>query len=208
MIWILLVVLTVLGGTAAVRIAVNERKKLPAATPKQLSGGAGGSSLRERGINDVRVDDIVTIETNDFLCEGVINYDEDGHRWLAARCVDDKLVKWLVVGLERSGAHTTRLLTQDGETHITGYPPEALVVGELRYALDKRGTATCELHGDVGGLGDLKNDRPEGHAERCRWWLYSAPGDDTLVVEQWGSDYRVLRGNKVGDGVIELMQAS
>ncbi len=209
MIWILLVVLTVLGGTAAVRIATNERKKLPAATPKQLSGGGSDTtSLRERGIGEVRVDDIVTIDSKDYLCEGVINYDEDGHRWVAARCVDDKVVKWLVVGLERSGAHSTRLLEQDAETHITGYPPEALVVGELRYALDKRGTATCELRGDVGGLGDLKKDRPEGHVERCRWWLYSAPGDDTLVVEQWGSDYRVLRGNKVGDGVIELMQAS
>ena len=80
--------------------------------------------------------------------------------------------------------------------------------GELRYALDKRGTATCELRGDVGGLGDLKKDRPEGHVERCRWWLYSAPGDNTLLVEQWGGDYRVLRGKKVTDGVIELMQAS
>ena len=58
------------------------------------------------------------------------------------------------------------------------------------------------------GSGDLKKDRPEGHVERCRWWLYTAPGDDTLLVEQWGSDYRVLRGKKVGEGVIELMQAS
>jgi hypothetical protein len=104
------------------------------------------------------------------------------------------------------GANTTRLLEQDADTHITGYPPEAIVVGELRYALDKRGTATCELRGDVGGLGDLKKDRPEGHVERCRWWLYSAPGEDTLLVEQWGSDYRVLRGKKVGEGVIDLMQ--
>jgi Domain of unknown function (DUF4178) len=205
-IWILLVVLTVLGGFTAVRIAANDKKKLPSGgTPKQLPPG---DSLNERGVNDVRVDDIVTIDSQDYLCEGVINYDEDGHRWVAARCVDDKITKWLVVGLERTGAHTTRLLAQDEETHITGYPPEAIVVGELRYAIDKRGTATCELRGDTGGLGDLKKDRPEGHVERCRWWLYSAPGDDTLLVEQWGSDYRVLRGKKVGDGVIELMQAS
>jgi hypothetical protein len=205
-IWILLVVLTVLGGVAAVGIASNERKKLPSGgAAKQLPAG---DKLTERGINEVRTDDIVTIDQQDYLCEGVINYDEDGHRWVGARCVDNQTVKWLVVGLERTGANTTRLLDQDLETHIAGYPPEALVIGELRYALDKRGTATCELRGDVGGLGDLKKDRPEGHVERCRWWLYSAPGDDTLLVEQWGGDYRVLRGKKVTDGVIELMQAS
>jgi hypothetical protein len=207
-IWILLVILTVLGGTAAVRIAANERKRLATATPKQLPGARAGGQAGERGLDDVRVDDIVTIDSKDYLCEGVINYDEDGHRWVAARCIDDKDVKWLVVGLERSGAHSTRLLGHDAETQISGYPPEALVIGDLRYALDKRGTATCELRGDVGGLGDLQRDRPQGHVERCRWWLYNAPGDDTLVVEQWGSDYRVLRGKKVGDGVIELMQAS
>ena len=204
-IWILLVVLTVLGGVTAVSIAANARKALPAGPPKALGTG---DKLHERTVADVRVNDIVTIDHKDYVCEGVINYDEDGHRWVAGRCVDNTVVKWLVVGLERTGSGATRLLTQDDETHISGYPPEAIVVGELRYAVDKRGTATCELKGDVGGLGDLKKDRPEGHVERCRWWLYTAPGEDTLLVEQWGSDYRVLRGKKVGEGVIELMQAS
>ena len=205
MIWILLVVLTVLGGLAAVGIAASARKQLAAggsSAPKQLGVG------KERTVAEVRVNDIVTIDHKDFVCEGTISYDEDGHRWVAGRCVDNQIVKWMVVGLERTGAGATRLLEQDAETHITGYPPEAIVVGELRYALDKRGTATCELRGDVGGLGDLKKDRPEGHVERCRWWLYSAAGDDTLLVEQWGSDYRVLRGKKVAEGVIDLMQAS
>ena len=31
---------------------------------------------------------------------------------------------------------------------------------------------------------------------------------DTLLVEQWGSDYRVLRGKKVGDGMVELIPGS
>ena len=71
-------------------------------------------------------------------------------------------------------------MTQDETTSISGYPPEAIVIGEVRFALDKRGAATCSLHGELGALGDLKKGRPEGHTERCRWWLYAAPGDDTL----------------------------
>ena len=201
MIWILLVVLAVVGGVAAVG-AFGARKQLAGNAQKALEAGA-----KERTLADVRVNDIVTIDHKDYVCEGVINYDEDGHRWIGGRCVDNQVVKWLIVGLERTGANTTRLLEQDNETHITGYPPEAIVVGELRYALDKRGTATCELRGDTGGLGGVKSAQ-DGSVERCRWWLYSAPGDDTLLVEQWGSDYRVLRGKKVTEGVIELMQAS
>ncbi|MGN6107296.1 MAG: DUF4178 domain-containing protein [Kofleriaceae bacterium] len=209
MLWILLVLLTVLGGATAIGLAVNERRK-------QLSGGgaakalpgAGGERLLERTVRDLRVDDVLTIDGKDFLVEGLISYDEDGHRWTGGRVVDGSDVKWLLVGLERAAASSLRLLTQDEATPIAGYPPEALVIGEVRYALDKRGAATCQLFGDVGGLGALKKDRPEGHVERCRWWLYSAPGDDTLLVEQWGSDYRLLRGKKIGDGTVELIPGS
>jgi hypothetical protein len=208
--WILLVLLAVLGGAAAVGVAASARRK-------QLSGGGGGSArmlpsvgdkLLERTVRDLRVDDVLTIDGKDYVCEGLIAYDEDGHRWTGGRIVDGGEVTWLVIGIERAAASSTRLLKQDEATSITGYPPEALVVGDVRYALDKRGAATCQLYGDVGGLGALKKDRPEGHVERCRWWLYSAPGDDTLLVEQWGSDYRVLRGKKVGDGMVELIPAS
>lgn len=206
-IWILLVVLTIVGGVAAVGIAANERRKqLAAPAPKALP--ASGDKLIERGVRDLRVGDVLTIDGRDFVCEGTIGYDEDGHRWIGGRCVDAADVRWLVVGIERAGASSTRLLTQDEQTHVTGYPPEALVIGELRYALDKRGTATCELRGDIGPLGDLKKDRPEGHVERCRWWLYSAPGDDTLLLEQWGADYRVLRGKKINEGTIDLIPGS
>lgn len=207
MLWILLVVLLVVGGVSAVGVAASRRKSLPAGSSGHKQLPAGGD-LVERTVRDLRMGDVLTIDGKDFICEGAINYDEDGHRWVAGRCVDAGDIRWVMVGLERTGSNSTRLLTQDESTQVSGYPPEALVIGELRYALDKRGTATCKLQGDVGPLGGMTKDRPEGHTERCRWWLYSAPGDDTMVVEQWGSDYRVLRGKKVGDATIELMPGS
>jgi hypothetical protein len=206
-IWFLLVLLTVIGGVAAVGIAAGERRKSLAGGPKAALS-PGGDKLIERGVRDLRVDDVLTIDGKDFLVEGLIHYDEDGHRWLGARVVDGRDVKWLVIGIERAGTGAMRLLVQDEATQISGYPPEVLVIGEVRYALDKRGAATCALHGDLGALGALKKDRPDGHVERARWWLYSAPGDDTLLLEQWGGDYRVLTGKKVGDGTIELIPGS
>ena len=206
MIWILLVLLTVVGGVVAVGAA--NRKKLPAGSaPKALPSG-NGDKLLERTVRDLRVDDVLTLDGKDFLCEGLVSYDEDGHRWIGGRVVDGSDIKWLLVGIDRASSSSTRLLAQDDAMPITGYPPEALVIGEVRYVLDKRGTATCQLFGDLGSLGSLKKDRPEGHVERCRWWLYSAPGDDTLLVEQWGADYRLLRGKKVGDGTVELIPGS
>jgi Domain of unknown function (DUF4178) len=207
-IWILLVLLTVIGGAAAVGIAASERRKGLPGGDSSRALPATGDKLLERTVRDLRVDDVLTIDGKDFLVEGMIHYDEDGHRWTGARVVDGSDVKWLVIGIERAGAGAMRLLVQDEATQIAGYPPEVLVLGEVRYALDKRGAATCTLSGELGPLGALKKDRPDGHVERARWWLYSAPGDDTLLLEQWGADYRVLRGKKVGEGTLELIPGS
>ncbi len=207
MLLILLVVLAVLG-TGIVVSNVRSRKALPKASPPPKALQSGTGDLVERGVNDLRVNDVLTMGDKDFLTEGLLAYDEDGHRWTGARIVDNQTVYWLVNGIERVSSKAQRLLTQDLETQISGYPPEALVIGDVRFVLDKRGTASVQLFGDVGALSELKKGRPEGHTERCRWWLYSAPGDDTMIIEQWGSDFRVLRGKRVGDGIIELIPGS
>src|SRR5690348_13046464 len=120
---------------AAVGIAANERRKALAASaaPRALPGAGG--KLLERGVRDLRVGDVLTIDGRDFLCEGLIAYDEDGHRWVGGRCVDGSDVRWLVVGIERTGAGATRMLQLDESTPISGYPPEAIVIGDVRYTL-------------------------------------------------------------------------
>ena len=156
MIWVLLVILTVLGSTAAVGYAVSARRRaLPGGSTRALPAGTG-DKLIERGLRDLRVNDVLTIDNKDFLCEGRVDYDEDGHRWIGARIVDGQDVRWLVVGIERAGTAPTRLVTVDAAIDMSGYPPEAIVAGEVRFTLDKRGTATCKLTGDLGGLGSVK----------------------------------------------------
>jgi hypothetical protein len=200
----LLFLLLILGGASATGWfwVASKRKSLPSGSTKQLTEGHV-----ERTIRDLHIADVLTIDGKDYIVEGVIQYDEDGHRWSGARVVDGKEVRWVVVGIERVGVTPVRLLEQDTETDVSGYPPEVLVIGELRYALDKRGTATGKLGGDLGSLSAGKSKEVDA-VERCRWWLYNAAGDDTLVLEQWGGEYRLLRGKKVGTDTIDLIPGS
>jgi hypothetical protein len=210
MLLILFVMLAVLGGAAAVGIAVNERRRkaLPGGSSQKVLSAGSGDVLAERGLRDMRVGDVLTIEGRDFLCEGVMNYDEDGHRWICGRIVDGSEVRWLLVGLERGGSSSARLMQQDETLKISGYPPEALLVGDVRFGLDKRGTATVKFTGDVGSLSEMKKDKVAQHAERCRWWLYSGGGEVGVFIEQYGSDYRALKGDKIGLTTVELMPGS
>ncbi|MCA9674884.1 MAG: DUF4178 domain-containing protein [Kofleriaceae bacterium] len=210
--YLLIAILVMIGGATTVGTlmyaAEKRRRGLPAGDGARALPAGSGDKLLERTIRDLRPGDVLTMDGRDFLVEGVLSYDEDGHRWVAGRIVDGSDVRWLVVGIERVGAALTRLLQQDSETEVSGYPPEAMVVGTVRYTLDKRGTATAKLAGDVGPMGGMKAKRPADHVERCRWWLYDAAGDDTLIVEQWGGEYRVLRGKKVAGDTLDLIPGS
>jgi hypothetical protein len=209
MLWILFIVLSVFGGAAATGMLLNEkrRKALPGGSLKSLPAQAG-DVLAERGLRDLRAQDVITIDGRDFLCEGVLHYDEDGHQWICGRVVDGSEEQWLLVGIERTGGNRSRLLKIDASIAVSGYPPESLLVDDIRFALDKRGNATCKMTGDVGALGDMRKDRLERHAERCRWWLYSADAQDSILIEQFGADYRCLRGKKIGLTTIELIPGS
>jgi len=204
---LLIILLVVVGAATAVAggIALARRRALAAGTsPRQLTSGDDKRRI-ERTLRDVRNGDIVSYDGRDYLVEGVIAYEEDGHRWNAGHLVDVHDHLWMMAGLERSGMLTVRVMTLTDELDVGNYPPEQLVHGGERYTLDKRGTATARMTGDTGFE---KNGSDDDRVMRCRWWLYSTPGKDTVVVEQWGDQFRVLRGQKVSSSDIELMPAS
>ena len=206
---LLIAILIVAGAATAVAagvvVAQRKRHQLSGSSQLALPGGSG-DKLLERTIRDLRTGDILTFEGKDFLVEGVISYDEDGHRWSAGRIVDGNDKRWMVVGMERGGSLIVRV-AQVIDLEIEGYPPEALHVGEDRFVQDKKGTATARCSGDTG-MGGTGNAGGMDTVMRCRWWLYDRPGDDTLIVEQWSDEFRVLRGKKVNPALIDLMPGS
>jgi hypothetical protein len=216
---LLIALLIVAGATTVVGGGIvwqhQRRKALERAggEPRLLgsgSGAEGGGAARllERGPADMRPGDIVQHLGRDWLVEGVIHYDEDGHRWVAGRLVDVSEERWLVAGMDRAGTAALLLLEVDRAVEVGSYPPEAIWAGDRRYNLDRRGTATVKVEGDAGGLPAPRDvGRPQS-VLRCRWWRYSGAGDARLVVEQWGSDFRALRGTSLAEGEVDLMPGS
>lgn len=193
---------TAVGG---VLVWASGRKELGAGdgAPRQLGAG---EPVAERGVDDLRAGDVVQHEGKDYLVEGLLRYDEDGHDWIAARLVDGDDERWLVVGMERVGAAALRLCQLDGELEVSGYPPELLTVAGHRYKLEKRGTATVAASGEAG-VAEARS-QPPGSVLRCRWWRYEAPGDRCLIVEQWGGEFRTLRGATVAASDLDVMPGS
>jgi hypothetical protein len=197
-IWILLALVAVMGGGY---LAYRRSQ------PKQIGTGEGGAAaLLERTLRDVRPNDVVQHAGRDYLVEGVVSYDEDGHTWRGARLADGGTERWMLIGLERGSAMTVRLLDVARGVELNGYPPETLEVSGTPYKLSGRGTATATFQGDLEGLPSPTGG--EGGSARCRWWKYAAAGEKTLVVEQWGETYRTLTGETVRPDDVDLLGAS
>lgn len=200
--WILIAIIALIGG-GFIAYRVGRSK----GAERQLPAPAGGDRpLLERTIRDVRVDDVIQYDGRDFLVEGVIQYDEDGHTWRAARIADTGDVRWLLIGLERGPALVVRLLSNANDLELTGYPPETIDRQGTSFKLAQRGNATLTIQGDLSDVPGAKTIA--GGSIRCRWWRYHAPGEKTLVVEQWGDSYRALAGEVIKADDVELLAAS
>jgi Domain of unknown function (DUF4178) len=183
------------GGTIAVYRAAGagaKRDKQLAAPPK------------ERGIRDLLPGDVISYGNKDFLVEGIMSYDEDGHTWTAARMLDDGVERWIMVGMERQPGLTSpvRFLEKNTTLQISGYPPDQIEVDGESYRMSGRGNAGISAKGDIGieGLGKS--------LLRVRYWRYTAPGDKLVIVEQWGPDFRVISGKAIPEHMFNVLAAS
>jgi hypothetical protein len=207
--WLVLAALALVSGSFIAYRAGKRRGQeaaLPSAGSPPMLGDGRGPVLLERTLADVRVDDVVQNEGRDWLVEGVVRYEEDGHSWRGARILDGSDESWLIVGLDRGAGLNVRLLAAARGVELSGYPPESLSVDGTHFTLAKRGTATAVFEGQLGSL-PVQGLAP-GTSLRCRWWRYQAAGDRCLLVEQWGDSYRTLAGASVPPDRLELLAAS
>lgn len=203
MLWIILAVVALVGG-GFVAYKVGQKKAQTALPP---AGGGTGQALLERTIRDVRVDDVIQHDGRDYLVEGVIKYDEDGHQWRAARVVDAGDSRWVLVGLERGPTMTVRMLKDAPDVELSGYPPESITREGATFKMAGRGNATLTIEGNLHGVPGAKGIAP-GSSLRARWWRYQAAGEKTLIVEQWGDQYRAMVGEALKPDDIDLLAAS
>jgi Domain of unknown function (DUF4178) len=196
-IWILLAAIAVMtGGFIASRVARRADRQLPP--------GTKGTALLERTLKDVRPDDVVQHRARDWLVEGVVSYDEDGHTWRSARMVDSGEQSWLLIGLDRGPVMTVRYLEDAPSLSISGYPSETIEHNGVTYKLEKRGTANASFQGDLTGIPGATS----GGTMRARWWKYQAAGEKVMVIEQWGDAYRPMTGRNIPPEDVDLLAAS
>ncbi len=198
---LLLALVATAGMSTYVVLAKKKQRALPVASP------SGSQRQLARTIRDVRVGDVIVHEQADYVVLGTVHYNEDGHRWTAARTTDGKQTTWLYIGIERNAQGMTRFLKEDSYETL-GHPPDKILHNNHQLTMQKKGSATCTFDGEIVGLQGLGNTALPTSAARCRWWLYEAPGEITMILEQWGEDFRALYGNNLDFSSLDFLPGS
>src|SRR5687767_14665340 len=90
----ILILVSVLGGGM---VLAQRRRELAggSARPALPAGNGDGDKLLNRTVADLRPGDVLTMDGTDFIVDGVISYDEEGHRWSAGNLSDAGDARWL-----------------------------------------------------------------------------------------------------------------
>ncbi|MFQ5342751.1 MAG: DUF4178 domain-containing protein [Anaerolineae bacterium] len=164
------------------RNLLAEGKKTPPNELREALEVAALPSPAFQALADLKVDDALTCEGIDYLIIAKVTYDAQGALSYAYQLEDTDTDRWLRVGPASDEVVLFDVVDEGVSTPLA----ETLeVAGEL-FRQTGEGQAKSYIVGPGG--------RREGVAE---YWLYTSDSGGRLLIEKWGEDLRVHRGQPV-----------
>jgi hypothetical protein len=177
---ILLAVL--IGGCAVAGVYALRRRRR-----RSRGEAATPPPVQERGLGELRPDDVVIVDGRDWIVKGVARLTEGLDSWIEARLADGGEERWLIVRPD------------DPDAVLYGTPGADPGVGENpSESLDDRGKVLrLRRHGraEVKPTGDLGDHFPEGE---CGYWDYDRPGEDCAWIRGGGQRWIYVFGDRIG----------
>ncbi|TLS39118.1 DUF4178 domain-containing protein [Pseudalkalibacillus caeni] len=152
--------------------------------------------IKERNLFNMKVNDIVTYELEDFQVVGKLRYNDHGYEWIAYQLLGSDETLWLSVEMDDE----LELAMYKSIKHKLSEPiPEKLDVNGTEYFLDEKGQAR------VQGEGRGKNV----DGREVKYYDFANEEEDKfLSIEVWGSEVEVSEGYEIDDYEIKILAAS
>lgn len=152
--------------------------------------------VEERNFFNIRIDDIITYNLEDYQVKGKLTYKDGGYEWLAYQLVGSVDTIWLSVEMDDELELGIYKATKE---KLTKPIPDKTVIDGVEYMLEEKGTAS------VSGEGRGRNV----NGQQVNYYDYSNADEDRfLSVEIWGSEIEVSEGWEIEDFEIKIIAAS
>ena len=157
----------------------------------QLPGG-GGASSGGHDLMNLKLNDIVSHFTNDYIIEGKLNYWEEGYTWITYMLVDGDKVRWLSV--EEDDMLEVSMWEEVKDLHVTPPFPEYIEYEGERFRMVERGEARVNQQGKTGSKTGLNME----------YYEYESPSEKYISVEKWGGDIEVSVGQDLRPSELDI----
>ncbi|WLD94765.1 DUF4178 domain-containing protein [Alkalihalobacillus sp. AL-G] len=152
--------------------------------------------VKERNFFNIRIDDIVTYDLEDYQVSGKLIYKDGGYEWLAYQLVGATETIWLSVEMDDE---LELAIYKSSKEKLTQPIPNKVTINKTEYILEEKGTAT------VQGEGRGKNV----HGQEVKYFDFVNQSEDQfLSVEVWGSEVEVSEGHEIEGYEIKVIAAS
>jgi hypothetical protein len=152
--------------------------------------------VEERNFFNIKINDIITYDLEDYQVVGKLDYNNHGYKWYAYQLQGDHKTIWLSVEmddeLELGIYEATKL-------KLTEPIPKELEVEGVTYYLDEQGTA--RVQGE--GRGQNVNGQEVRYYDFC-----DEEEEQFLSVEIWGSEIEVSKGYEIDGYEIKIIAGS
>lgn len=193
-----LLVAVLLGGSCAALGAYllrRRRRRLrqrPGRVPTQRQ-----AAIDERDLDDLRPDDVLTINGSDWIVMGVARLSEGADNWIECRLEDGSNERWLLVyGKEDHEVVFGQRIIDPG---VGSRPSASLDIQGSLFSLQRQGRATVLKTGNLG------EDYPKGS---CTYWDYQQPGDERVWIRGLDAKMLYVAGERVQRHLVDFLPGS
>ncbi|MBO8170305.1 MAG: DUF4178 domain-containing protein [Bacillaceae bacterium] len=149
----------------------------------------------QRGPLNLRVNDIVTYDLEDYIVVGKITYNDSGYDWHAYHLKGDRESIWLAAEMDDElelGIY--RRIT----TKITSVP-DTLEINGVTYYQEEHGFARItEAVGQAGAR----------TGQEVEYWDFESEDEQYLSVEKWGGDLEISQGIPIEERELKIIAGS
>lgn len=152
--------------------------------------------VEERNPLNIRVNDIVTYNLEDYQVVGKLSYNDSGYKWVAYQLEGQSETIWLSAEMDDE---LELGIYKSSKEKLTQPIPNNVSLGGVNYFLDEKGTARVR--------GEGRGANVDG--QEVKYFDFTNDTDDKfLSVEVWGSEVEVSIGYEIEKYEIKIIAAS
>lgn len=149
----------------------------------------------KRTVLNLRVQDIVTYDLEDYMVVGKITYNDSGYEWHAYQLKGDRQSIWLSAEM-------------DDQLELGIYRKVPTKVSSVSSTLEVEGVTYYQEEHSFARISAVEGQAGAVTGQQVEYWDFESDDEKYLSVEKWGGDLEVSTGYPITEKELKILAGS